>query len=182
MASPLESSRAPVAADAAESASLKLADAAEVSAPAATSEIKSGLDAGTRESLGRLAQLIRKQIPLDEDEDGVAASDSAKAETTEAGYKREDEAKREKMLKTMFAKGQGDIPPLQATAKDAFPMVVRLEPYFAQAARARGSRVYSQQKTKDAVKAIMTELENRKTDAGTPDSGTADVSTRRAAA
>lgn len=62
LASPFESAREPVAIEAPEAARLEAsAEATNVAPPAATTEIQSGLDSTTRDSLSRLAMLVRNQ-------------------------------------------------------------------------------------------------------------------------
>ncbi len=168
MASPFESAREPASLEAGERARLDQANAVSaVTPPAATTEIQQGLDSTTRESLSRLALLIRAQLKAVEPTLGSAVSeaevDAHKNSNPEGdSEQKRDEKKREaeEALKARFAAGSGEIVPVQA-APDAFPAIGRMERRFEQASRERGSRIYSQQKSKDAVQSILGELERR---------------------
>ncbi len=165
LASPFESAREPAALEAGERARLDQAAAvSDVKPPAATTEIRPGIDSATRESLSRLALLIRNQLKAVEsaEGEGVPEPDGRREHGRDPdGGKQDDQGeKQDKRIKAMVLAGTGELVS-PSVAPDSFPSIVRLERRFKQAARDRGSRIYSQQKNKDAVQLILTELERR---------------------
>jgi hypothetical protein len=169
LASPFEPNRdsgheaAPL--DAAERARLdQAAHVDEVTPPAATTEIQAGLNSATRESLSRLALLIRDQMKSTEPVLEETVKPAARRRNSGGGAdghddrREEQEHQRDEAMTAFAAKGLGDLLHPQALPPDAFPAVVRLERRFKQTARERGFRIYSRQKKKDAVHNILSEL------------------------
>ena len=181
------------AADKAREDNVAAVSAAE--APAATTDIHPGLDSSTKQSLGRLALLIRDAAvkPVGDSEEksnGAPSSDgaedrSANEDSNEENSEHEKPAapvhKPMRPLSavlnsqppTLDSPEEPDappptvaalraVPPLEESTKESFPAVLRLEKHLQIASRKRGAKIYSQQKNKDAVELILSELDRRK--------------------
>lgn len=168
LSSPFEAPRETPPADAADQAREdKVTAISAAEAPAATTDIRPGLDSSTQQSLGRLALLIRdaavkpvgeksEETPRDPSQSGES-SDGAASENSGGENSQGEEPSLPKPLNPLKA-----VPPLEESLKDSFPAVVRLEKHLQSASRKRGAKIYGQQKSKDAVQLILSELDRRK--------------------
>jgi vacuolar-type H+-ATPase subunit I/STV1 len=160
-ASPFESPRdlnSP-ALDAAESARLDETrdDHAGLKPPAVT-DVKSNLDSATRESLSRLASLIRGQQKAT-DEAAEATEEESRRHEKEVRAK---EARTERALKIVQGAGEDEAILRERVTGANYPAVERIEKHFREERRKRGVQVYTNQKTRESIEQILTALEDVK--------------------
>lgn len=152
LASPFESVRDASKPDAAELVrEERVANEIAVTAPAATNDVRPGLDPSARESLLKLSLLIRD-----------STDESERNAKSDLDDKESDESESLPQRSVVSPKGQVA---LEDKTKESFPAVLRLEEALMQVAKKRGTKIYSQQKSKDAVDLILGELERRKPEA-----------------
>lgn len=155
--SPFEAPRESVAVDAADRARSQIhrSEADPAVEAAAISDVNTEIDSATRESLSRLASLIRTQLK---------ASDAATAATLEEARLEQEEAaaneRRNKRAREIAENGDDEEMAREAVARSSYPTVVRIEKRFEEERRKRGLDIYTKQKTKESVQAILSALED----------------------
>lgn len=153
LSSPIESSRETVPLEAPERARLRAVKMEDSpAAPAAVPSVEIDLDPATRESLGRLAALIRGTEIAIEIDDEVHKEKKRKDERTQADL--------ERRRKRNPDDSNADL--VEATRESN--ALERLEECLAKENRKRGVKVYKKQKSDDVVQMILKELHSREKD------------------
>lgn len=149
LSSPIEGAREPAAMEASDRARLRVLRA-ETSAEAtpAVSPAQAELDLATRQSLSRLASLIRGQVHALESRDDLEKEKRRRLEKSKL--------EREKRKKA----NPDDIEAGIATAAQSSSALERLEECLAKENRKRGVAVYKKQKTEDAIQRILSEIKS----------------------
>lgn len=129
-----------------------------VSQAAAISDVKSNLDPATRESLAKLASLIRSQLQ---------ASDQAVEASQEEARRLEEEVqakevRTERALKILQGSGEDETILRERVTGANYPAVERIEKRFREERRKRGVKIYTSQKTRESVDQILAALEGVK--------------------
>lgn len=119
------------------------------------SGVQTQLDGSTRESLSRLASLIRSQQKASEDANAEADERSRRDE--EDLKKKEERARRASQIESTLGEDESIL--REVLAKENYPSVERVAEKFREAQRTRGVRIYSEQKSKDAVALLLNELD-----------------------
>lgn len=155
--SPFEAPHETAVPDAADRVRLRQAqsESDSMTEAAAINEVKSEIDPATRESLGRLASLIRSQLKASEAA-AEAVQEEARIEQEEAAA---IESRQQRALK-IAESGEDEALLRERVAKTAYPTVERIEKRFQEENRRRGVQIYTKQKTKDAVQQILAALED----------------------
>ncbi len=150
LSSPLEAARETVPLEAPERARLRaVREETSPEAPPAIPSVEVELDPATRESLGRLAALIRGTEIAIEIDDEVHKEKKRNAEREQADL--------ERRRKRNPDDADADI----AEATRSSDALERLELCLAKENRKRGVKVYKKQKSQDVVQMILKELESR---------------------
>lgn len=150
LSSPLEAARDTAPLEAPERARLRaVSEEAAPEAPSAIPSVQVDLDPATRESLGRLAALIRgTEIAIEIDD-----------EVQKEKKRKEDRSKED--LERRRKQSPDDVDANIAVVARSSSALVRLEEFLAKENRRRGAKVYKKQKSDDVVQMILKELVSR---------------------
>lgn len=149
LSSPLEGARESTPMEASDRARLRVlrAETSTVATPA-VSPAQTELDSATRQSLSRLASLIRGQIHAVESEDDLEKE------------KRRRHEKSKLELEKRKTANPDDIEAGIASATRSSSALERLEECLAKETRKRGAAVYKKQKSEDTIRMILSELKS----------------------
>lgn len=126
-----------------------------VAAVGGSGEVKAELDSSTRQSLSRLAGLIRSQMKSS-DVAHEAKQEEARREEEQSNAR---EQRNERALKVINSTGEDESVSRERINKASYPTVERVEEKYQEERRKRGVQIYTKQKTRESVEQILAALE-----------------------